>query len=152
MSIDNIHKFGQYIVIQNKNLSKVTDRGYYRQWLGFDNSSKGHITWYHNKITIKHNIQFLDQKPSEIEGDLEESSENDQLVINPSQDKILDNNQQTNNTNRLSMEPQSKRNKTNSPDNHFKRMYAPETLTDNWTSLKLSRNRCVPENSNEGHS
>ena len=30
-SIDNIHKFGQYIVIQNKNLSKVIDRGYYRQ-------------------------------------------------------------------------------------------------------------------------
>ena len=44
VSIDNIHKFGQYIVIQNKNLSKVTDRGYYRQWLGFNNSSKGHIT------------------------------------------------------------------------------------------------------------
>ena len=43
-SIDNIHKFGQYIVIHNKNLSKITDRGYYRQWLGFDNSSKGHIT------------------------------------------------------------------------------------------------------------
>ena len=43
-SINNIHKFGQYIVIQNKNLSKVTDRGYYGQWLGFDNSSKGHIT------------------------------------------------------------------------------------------------------------
>ena len=30
-SIDNIHKFSQYIVIQNKTLSKVTDRGYYRQ-------------------------------------------------------------------------------------------------------------------------
>ena len=43
-SIDNIHKFSQYIVIHNENLSKITDRGYYRQWLGFDNSSKGHIT------------------------------------------------------------------------------------------------------------
>ena len=43
-SIDNIHKFSQYIVIHNKNPSKITDRGYYRQWLGFDNSSKGHIT------------------------------------------------------------------------------------------------------------
>ena len=77
MSIDNIHKFSQYIVIQNKNLFKVTDRGYYRQQLGFNNSSKSHIIWHHNKITIKHNIQFLDWKPSEIEGDLEEPSRND---------------------------------------------------------------------------
>ena len=76
-SIDNIHKFSQYIVIQNKNLSKVTDRGYYRQWLGFNNSSKSHITQYYNKITIKCNIQFLDWKPSEIEGDLEEPFRND---------------------------------------------------------------------------
>ena len=30
-SIDNIYKFGQYIVIQNKNLSKVTNKGYY-EW------------------------------------------------------------------------------------------------------------------------
>ena len=29
VSIDNIHKFGQYIVIQNKNLFKVTNKGYY---------------------------------------------------------------------------------------------------------------------------
>ena len=77
VSIDNIHKFGQYIVIQNKNLFKVTNRGYYRQWLRFDNSSKGHITQHHNKITIECNIQFLDQKPSEIEEDLEESFRND---------------------------------------------------------------------------
>ena len=31
VSIDNIHKFSQYIVIHNENLSKITDRGYYRQ-------------------------------------------------------------------------------------------------------------------------
>ena len=83
-SIDNIHKFGQYIVIHNKNLSKITDRGYYGQWLGFDNSSKGHITWHHNKITIECNIQFLNQKPSEIEEDLEETSENVELNIDTS--------------------------------------------------------------------
>ena len=29
VSINNIHKFSQYIVIQNKNLFKVTDRSYY---------------------------------------------------------------------------------------------------------------------------
>ena len=31
VSINNIHEFSQYIVIQNENLSKVTDRGYYKQ-------------------------------------------------------------------------------------------------------------------------
>ena len=91
-SIDNIHEFGQYIVIHNENPSKITDRGYYRQWLGFDNSSKGHITWYHNKITIEHNIQFLDWKPSEIEEDLEETSGNTELDIDTSQEEILDKN------------------------------------------------------------
>ena len=29
-SIDNIHKFSQYIVIQNKNLFKVTNKSYYK--------------------------------------------------------------------------------------------------------------------------
>ena len=43
-SIDNIHEFSQYIIIQNENLTKITDRGYYRQWIGFDNNSKGHVT------------------------------------------------------------------------------------------------------------
>ena len=104
-SINNIHKFGQYIVIHNKNPSKITDRGYYRQWLGFDNSSKGHITWHHNKITIEHNIQFLNQKPSEIEGDLEETSRNTELNIDTSQEEIPDKNQQTSNTNKSSLRP-----------------------------------------------
>ena len=80
-SIDNIHKFGQYIVIQSKNPSKITDCGYYRQQLGFNNNSKGHVTQYYRKITIKQNIQFLDQKPSDIEGDLEESSNTVQLDV-----------------------------------------------------------------------
>ena len=81
-SIDNIHKFGQYIVIQSENLSKITDCSYYKQQLGFNNSLKGYITQYYRKITIEQNIQFLDWKPLDIEGDLEELSNTVQLDVN----------------------------------------------------------------------
>ena len=56
------------------------------------------------------------------------------------------------NVNELSLRPQSKRNRTGSLNTCFKRTDTPETLADNWTGLKLSRNGCVLEYSNEGHS
>ena len=52
-TIDNIYKFSQYVIIQNKNTTKLQQQGLIACWIELDNKSKGHKTWHDNKITIE---------------------------------------------------------------------------------------------------
>ena len=61
-------------------------------WIGVDDESKGHLVWHHCKITSEHNIQFLDGKPPQIEGDLEDSTDDTIEIEEPEENPTGTNN------------------------------------------------------------
>ena len=67
-SMEDLHEFGQWVVVKNDETNKLRPRGNYGHWISYADESKGHLIWT-NKVCTECNIQFLTARPSEIEGE-----------------------------------------------------------------------------------
>ena len=67
-ALDDLHQFGQWVVIKNNESNKLCPCSNYGHWIGYTDESKGHLIWT-NKVCTEHNIQFLTARLSEIEGE-----------------------------------------------------------------------------------
>ena len=57
----DIHEFGQHVIIYNKTADKSQNRGIPGQFVGYDHESKGYRIYWNQKVTVEHNLQFLDE-------------------------------------------------------------------------------------------
>ena len=66
---NELHMFGQHVIIHNPDSPKIEPRGLPGQYLGPDPFSPGHRIWINGKISVEHSVQFLESTHPRIEGE-----------------------------------------------------------------------------------
>ena len=68
-SMEDLHEFGQWVVVRHDNPKKLTARGKYGCWIGYDDESKGYFIYDKVKVCTEQQIQFLKEDPYKTEGE-----------------------------------------------------------------------------------
>ena len=66
---NELHVFGQHVIVHNSQASKIEARGIPGQYVGPDQFSLGHRIWINHKIQVERNVQFLETPHPRIEGE-----------------------------------------------------------------------------------
>ena len=59
---NELHEFGQHVIIYNENADKLQNKGIPGQFVGYDSDSKGYRVYWNQKVSVERNVEFLDSE------------------------------------------------------------------------------------------
>lgn len=57
-NLSNLRRFGEEVWVKLDPKSKLNERSTACQWIGYDETSKGHLVWWGHKVSVERNVIF----------------------------------------------------------------------------------------------